>query len=95
LTERGGRISVRHIDERFAELRDGLGMDPVHTPHALRHSYVTHLHEENFDALFVKEQVGHRYMSTTALYTGVSSDYTQRALAAALDAKLAAMAELR
>jgi integrase/recombinase XerC len=47
LTERGGRISARHIDERFAELRDGLGMDPVHTPHALRHSYVTHLHEEN------------------------------------------------
>jgi integrase/recombinase XerC len=94
LTERGGRISVRHIDERFAELRDELGMDRVHTPHALRHSYVTHLHEENFDALFVKEQVGHRYMSTTALYTGVSSDYKQRALAAALDAQLTAMAEL-
>ena len=40
------------------------------TPHALRHSYITHLHEERFDPLFVKEQVGHRYMSTTALYTG-------------------------
>lgn len=94
LTERGGRISGRHVDERFAELRDELGMDPMHTPHALRHSYVTHLHEEGFDALFVKEQVGHRYMSTTALYTGVSSDYKQRALAAALDAQLAAMARL-
>jgi site-specific recombinase XerD len=67
LTERGGRISGRHVDERFAELRDELGMDRMHTPHALRHSYVTHLHEEGFDALFVKEQVGHRYMSTTAL----------------------------
>jgi integrase/recombinase XerC len=89
LTERGGRISVRHIDARFAELRDELGMDPAHSPHALRHSYITHLHEENFDALFVKEQVGHRYMSTTALYTAVSSDYKQRALAAALAAQLA------
>jgi integrase/recombinase XerC len=89
LTERGGRISVRHIDERFAELRDELGMDSAHSPHALRHSYITHLHEENFDPLFVKEQVGHRYMSTTALYTAVSSDYKQRALAAALDAQLA------
>jgi site-specific recombinase XerD len=95
LTERGGRISGRHVDERFAELRDELGMDRVHTPHALRHSYVTHLHEEGFDALFVKEQVGHRYMSTTALYTGVSSDYKQRALAAALEAQLTAMASLR
>lgn len=94
LTERGGRISGRHVDERFAELRDELGMDRTHTPHALRHSYVTHLHEEGFDALFVKEQVGHRYMSTTALYTGVSSDYKQQALAAALDAQLAAMAQL-
>jgi site-specific recombinase XerC len=63
----------------------------VHTPHALRHSYVTHLHEQSFDALFVKEQVGHRYMSTTALYTGISSDYTQPAL----DAQLAALAEMR
>lgn len=89
LTERGGRISGRHVDERFAELRDELGMDRAHTPHALRHSYITHLHEENFDALFVKEQVGHRYMSTTALYTAVSSDYKQRALAAALDDQLA------
>jgi site-specific recombinase XerD len=94
LTERGGRISGRHVDERFAELRDELELDRVHTPHALRHSYVTHLHEEGFDALFVKEQVGHRYMSTTALYTGVSSDYKQRALAGALAAQLTAIARL-
>ncbi|MCA1701719.1 MAG: tyrosine-type recombinase/integrase, partial [Actinobacteria bacterium] len=89
LTERGGRISGRHVDERFADVRDELRMDRAHTPHALRHSYITHLHEENFDALFVKEQVGHRYMSTTALYTAVSSDYKQRALAAALEDQLA------
>lgn len=94
LTERGGRVSVRYVAERFAELRDELGMDRAHTPHSLRHSYITHLHEENFDALFVKEQVGHRYLSTTALYTAVSSDYKQSALAAALDAQLAQMANI-
>lgn len=92
LTERGGRISGRHVDDRFAEIRDELGMDIAHTPHSLRHSYITHLHEENLDALFVKEQVGHRYMSTTALYTAVSSDYKQRTLAAALDAQLGQVA---
>jgi len=90
-TERGRRVSVRYVDERFAELRDELGLDRAHTPHSLRHSYITHLHEEKVDPLLVKEQVGHRHMSTTALYTAVSSDYKQSALAAALDEQLAQM----
>ena len=91
LTERGGRMSGRQVDERFADLREELGMDRLHTPHALRHSYITHLHEENFDAMFVTDQVGHRYMSTTALYTAVSHDYKQRALAGALEDQLQRM----
>ncbi|MGH3266400.1 MAG: tyrosine-type recombinase/integrase, partial [Trebonia sp.] len=95
VTERGSRVSGRYVDERFADLRGELGLDRLLSPHALRHSYVTHLHEERFDALFVKEQVGHRYMSTTALYTGVSSDYKQCTLQAALDAQLEQIAKLR
>ncbi|MCA1677793.1 MAG: tyrosine-type recombinase/integrase, partial [Actinobacteria bacterium] len=59
-----------------------------HTPHSLRHSYVTHLHEDGFDPLFIKEQVGHRFMSTTALYTAVSSDFKDRTLSAAIAAQL-------
>jgi integrase/recombinase XerC len=90
LTERGGRLSVRHVDQRFAEYRDLLGLGREHTPHSLRHSYVTHLQEDGFDPLFVKEQVGHRYTSMTALYTAVSSDYRDRVLAAAIDAQLVA-----
>ena len=90
-TERGRRVSVRYVDERFAELRDELGLDRAHTPHSLRHSYITHLHEEKVDPLLVKEQVGHRHMSTTALYTAVSSDYKQSALTAALDEQLKQM----
>jgi integrase len=37
--------------------------------HSLRHSYITHLIEDGYDPLFVQQQVGHSYASTTALYT--------------------------
>jgi site-specific recombinase XerD len=83
-TERGGRVSCGAIDARFADYRDELGMDPVLTPHSLRHSYITHLLEDGWDQLFVQQQVGHRWGSSTAGYTKVGSDYMQAALARAL-----------
>jgi len=88
LTERGGRVSTRAFDDRFAEYRDALGLDPMLVAHCLRHSYITHLQEDGFDPLFVKEQVGHRFVSTTALYTSVSSDYKNRMLQEAIAAQL-------
>ncbi|HEV8279828.1 MAG TPA: tyrosine-type recombinase/integrase [Streptosporangiaceae bacterium] len=75
LTERGGRLRPREIEDRFAACRDHLGMDPDLTPHCLRHSFVTHLVEDGADPEFVKELVGHRFISTTGIYTGVSGDY--------------------
>ena len=53
-------------------------------PHK-RHAYVTHLIEDGWDRFFVQQQVGHAWGSTTALYTGVSTDYKNTALRAALD----------
>ena len=88
LTERGGRMSKEQVTERFAEYRDELGLPSELTPHALRHSYVTHLIEDGFDELFVRMQVGHRFASTTALYTGVSGDYKNEAMGRALRAQL-------
>jgi integrase/recombinase XerC len=88
LTERGGRLSREFVTERFSEYRDELGFPPELTPHALRHSYVTHLIEDGFDELFVRMQVGHRFASTTALYTGVSGDYKNEAMGRALRAQL-------
>lgn len=83
-TERGSRVSSDYVNARFREYRDALGLPAELHPHCLRHSYVTHLIEDGFDPLFVQQQVGHAWGSTTALYTGVSSDYKNRALAAAL-----------
>lgn len=89
LTERGARISSEQVSERFAEYREELGLPGELTPHALRHSYVTHLIEDGWDELFVRMQVGHRFASTTALYTGVSGDYKNEAMSRALHAQLA------
>jgi integrase/recombinase XerC len=90
LTERGHRLGVDRISERFAEYRDALGLPEELGPHCLRHSYITHLIEDGFDQLFVQQQAGHTWGSTTALYTGVSGDFKNRTLRAALDRAFAA-----
>ena len=50
---------------------------------------MTHLIEGGYDPLFVQQQVGHSYASTTALYTSVSSDFRTRTLRRALDEQVA------
>lgn len=84
-TERDGRVSTDYLGRRFAAYRDALGLDTALHTHCLRQSYVTHLVEDGFDPFFVQQQVGHSWGSTTALYTGVSSDFKNRSLRAALD----------
>lgn len=84
LTERLTRVSLRHLDKRFAWLRAEAGLDPALSLHCLRHSYVTHLVEFGYPERFVQEQVGHAYASTTAIYTSVSNDFKHKTLKAAL-----------
>ena len=83
-TERGAAISTDHINARFAAYRDQCGLPGELGPHCLRHSYITHLIEDGFDHLFVQQQVGHSWGSTTAGYTTVGSDYKNQALRRAL-----------
>lgn len=75
VTERGGRVRTREIQARFAAYRRALKFPEEHVPHSLRHSYVTHLIESGADPMFVQQQAGHRFASTTALYTAVSGDF--------------------
>lgn len=84
-SERSGRLSKEKLGVRFAEYRDALGLPAELGLHSLRHSYVTHLIESGYDPLFVQQQVGHSYASTTALYTSVSSDFRTRTLRSVLD----------
>jgi integrase/recombinase XerC len=78
-------MSDARFNSAFVRLREAAGLPSELSMHCLRHSYVTHLIEDGFDALFVQQQVGHEHASTTSIYTSVSSDYKTRVLRAALD----------
>ncbi|HEU5002393.1 MAG TPA: tyrosine-type recombinase/integrase [Actinomycetota bacterium] len=84
-SERSARVGIMPVGARFAEWRDAVGLPEQLGMHCLRHSYVTHLIEDGRDPLFVQQQVGHSYASTTALYTSVSSDFRTRTVRSILD----------
>jgi integrase/recombinase XerC len=88
VTERGGRVRTREVEDRFATYRDALNMPTALTPHCLRHSYVTHQIEDGADPKFVQDQVGHRFASTTAIYTNVSGDFMNTMMRKVLDKAL-------
>jgi site-specific recombinase XerD len=92
-SERGTRMRATDLAARFREYRDELGLDPALSPHALRHSYVTHLTEDGVDPAFIQQQVGHAYQSTTAIYTAVSGDYANRMMQRAIGSVLQAATE--
>ncbi len=52
-----------------------------------RRTFITHLVEFDYPERFVSEQAGHRYASTTAIYTGVSDDYRNRLVRRSLEAR--------
>ncbi len=90
LTERGERISARRVDERFAYWRVAARLPDELSVHCLRHSYASHLIEDGADPLFVQHQLGHSYASSTAVYTTVGADHTNKMLRSALDRAFAA-----
>lgn len=84
VTERLTRVTVDFMERRFNQARTAAGLPPELTMHCLRHAYVTHLVEFGYPERFVQEQVGHRFASTTAIYTSVSNDFKKQTLRKAL-----------
>jgi integrase/recombinase XerD len=68
-SERGDRLTLSALSRSFTAFRRLAGLPAELSLHALRHSYTTHLLEAGYDPLFVQQQLGHSYASTTSLYT--------------------------